>query len=89
MTRRKVAGTMLDQHRLFSAAAVGREWAAVGEAAGLELAPQARGPAGDALARAVVAGPCNLDWATGQAAIEHHFDEISDHCPLIATVTVP
>lgn len=33
-----------------------------------------------------VAGPCNLPWASGQAAIETHFDTISDHCPLIATV---
>ena len=36
-----------------------------------------------------VAGPCNLAWETDQAAIEKHFDEISDHCPLIATVTLP
>ncbi|HEY5933682.1 MAG TPA: endonuclease/exonuclease/phosphatase family protein [Kofleriaceae bacterium] len=33
-----------------------------------------------------VAGPCNLPWATGQTAIETHFDTISDHCPLIATL---
>lgn len=36
-----------------------------------------------------VPGPCNLSWELDRAAIETYYDEISDHCPLIATVTVP
>jgi endonuclease/exonuclease/phosphatase family metal-dependent hydrolase len=36
-----------------------------------------------------VAGPCNLPWDTGQATIVKHFDDVSDHCPVIATVTLP
>ena len=36
-----------------------------------------------------VAGPCNLSWDVDRTAIELHFDKISDHCPLIATVTLP
>jgi hypothetical protein len=36
-----------------------------------------------------VAGPCNLTWETDRAAIERHFDTISDHCPLVASVTLP
>jgi hypothetical protein len=35
-----------------------------------------------------VAGACNLAWPADQATIEQHFDEISDHCPLIATVAL-
>lgn len=36
-----------------------------------------------------VAGPCNLAWETHRADIERHFDEISDHCPVIVTATLP
>lgn len=36
-----------------------------------------------------VAGPCNLSWEVDRTAIDQHFDKISDHCPLIATVTLP
>ena len=36
-----------------------------------------------------VAGPCNLSWELDRPAIENHYDTISDHCPLIATVTLP
>jgi len=36
-----------------------------------------------------VAGPCNLTWELDRPAIEQHYDQISDHCPLIATVTLP
>ena len=36
-----------------------------------------------------VIGPCNLSWETDRATIEKHFDEISDHCPVVATVALP
>jgi hypothetical protein len=35
-----------------------------------------------------VPGACNLPWATEQAAIVKYFDELSDHCPLIATIAL-
>jgi endonuclease/exonuclease/phosphatase family metal-dependent hydrolase len=35
-----------------------------------------------------VVGPCNLAWPADQAAITQHFDQISDHCPVIANVTL-
>lgn len=35
-----------------------------------------------------VVGECNLKWPDDQAAIDKHFDEISDHCPVIANITV-
>jgi hypothetical protein len=36
-----------------------------------------------------VPGPCNLSWELDRAAIELYYDTISDHCPVIATVTLP
>jgi hypothetical protein len=36
-----------------------------------------------------VPGPCNLSWELDRAVIEKYYDELSDHCPLIATVTLP
>jgi hypothetical protein len=35
-----------------------------------------------------VAGPCNLAWPADQATITQHFDQISDHCPVIASITL-
>ena len=35
-----------------------------------------------------VIGPCNLSWETNRAEIEKYFDTVSDHCPLIANVTL-
>jgi endonuclease/exonuclease/phosphatase family metal-dependent hydrolase len=35
-----------------------------------------------------VVGPCNLAWPADQAAITQHFDQISDHCPVIANITL-
>lgn len=35
-----------------------------------------------------VVGPCNLAWETDRAAIEAYFDSTSDHCALIANVTL-
>ena len=41
-----------------------------------------------AAANVDVVGPCNLAWETSQAAIEKYFDTISDHCPLVADITL-
>lgn len=35
-----------------------------------------------------VVGPCNLAWPADQAAITQHFDQISDHCPVVANITL-
>ncbi|HTL35516.1 MAG TPA: hypothetical protein VL326_20450 [Kofleriaceae bacterium] len=35
-----------------------------------------------------VIGPCNDAWPADQVAISKHFDEISDHCPVVANVVV-
>jgi endonuclease/exonuclease/phosphatase family metal-dependent hydrolase len=35
-----------------------------------------------------VIGPCNDAWPADQVAIAKHFDEISDHCPVVANVVV-
>jgi endonuclease/exonuclease/phosphatase family metal-dependent hydrolase len=34
-------------------------------------------------------GACDLDLATDAAAIETHYDTLSDHCPLIVDLTLP
>jgi hypothetical protein len=44
--------------------------------------------AGASATNVEVAGPCNLAWPADQTAIVQHFDDISDHCPLIATVAL-
>jgi len=43
---------------------------------------------GEASSPVEVAGPCNLAWPADQTTIEQHFDQISDHCPVVATVTL-
>jgi endonuclease/exonuclease/phosphatase family metal-dependent hydrolase len=35
-----------------------------------------------------VIGPCNLQWPADEAIIATHFDEISDHCPVVANVEI-
>jgi hypothetical protein len=34
-------------------------------------------------------GACDLDIATDAAAIETHYDTLSDHCPLIVDLMPP